>query len=76
MAPEKAFGEVLKELRAARKLSQEALADACGLDQTFISLMERGRRQLTLTTLIKLGYACAVPASLIVANVEGKLKGR
>ena len=76
MAPEKAFGEILRELRNSRKLSQEALAHACGLDRTFVSLLERGKRQPTLSTLFKLSKALAVPASLIVANIEGRLTRR
>jgi transcriptional regulator with XRE-family HTH domain len=76
MAPEKAFGGVLRELRLSRELSQEALAHACGLDRTFISLLERGRRQPTLATLFKFSKALSVPASRIVAKVERTLKRR
>lgn len=41
------FGVVLTELRKRKKLSQEQLATDCGLDRTYISLLERGMRQPT-----------------------------
>ena len=36
------FGKRVRELRKARGLSQEAFADKCGLDRTYISGIERG----------------------------------
>jgi transcriptional regulator with XRE-family HTH domain len=51
------FGTVLRELRENKKLSQEKLAEFCDLDRTYISLLERGLRQPTLTTLFKLSDA-------------------
>ena len=54
MQPEQAFGIVLRDLRHARSLSQEALALESDLDRTFISLMERGLRQPSLTTVLQL----------------------
>jgi len=44
-------GKVLRELRNQTGLSQEQLGLECDLDRTFISLLERGLRQPTLTTL-------------------------
>jgi len=38
-------------------LSQEQLADRCGLDRTEISLLERGKRFPRLDTLVKLARA-------------------
>lgn len=71
MKLEKAFGEVLRNARVSRKLSQEALAHESGLDRTFISLLERGERQPTLRTLISLSRALNVSASHLVAKTEG-----
>ena len=53
----KAFGRVLREQRLNMDLSQEALALAADVDRTFVSQMERGIRQPTLTTLFKLAGA-------------------
>jgi len=64
------FGEVLKELRKKKRLSQEELATDCGLDRTYISLLERGQRQPTLGTLFKLAEVLGVSASWIVKQLE------
>ena len=66
MTPEQAFGIVLKELRTGLKLSQEKLAFACGLDRTFISMLERGKRQPSLTSILILAKALSIPADKIV----------
>ena len=42
------FGKRVQELRRSKGLSQEAFAAICGLDRTYISGIERGRRNLSL----------------------------
>lgn len=69
-----AFGHVLREQREARALSQEGLALAAGVDRTFVSQMERGIRQPTLTTLWKLAGALDSAPSRLVARVERLLR--
>jgi transcriptional regulator with XRE-family HTH domain len=69
---EKAFGLILREIRVSRNLSQEELAYQCDLDRTFISLLERGKRQPTLTTILKLARTLGVAASTLVAKTEGR----
>ena len=70
---QQAFGEVLRRLRLAAGLSQEQLALNCGLDRTFISLLERGLRQPTLTTLFLLAETLQIRPSKLIASVESKL---
>lgn len=60
------FGQVLRRLRTEREISQSDLAFECGLDRTYISLLERGLRQPTLTTLVLLGGALKVDAAELV----------
>lgn len=45
------LGQRVKTLRIASGLSQEAFADKCGLDRTYISGIERGVRNPTLEVL-------------------------
>ncbi|MFZ1418425.1 MAG: helix-turn-helix transcriptional regulator [Burkholderiaceae bacterium] len=45
------FGNSLREIRKTRGLSQEDLAFRCGLDRTYISGLERGKRNPTLKIL-------------------------
>jgi transcriptional regulator with XRE-family HTH domain len=68
------FGKVLREQRNARGISQEALALSANVDRTFVSQMERGIRQPTLTTLCKLSTALEIQPSTLVARVERLLR--
>lgn len=66
MTPSQAFGLVLKELRNKSSLSQEQLGLASGLDRTFISQLERGIKQPSLSTLIALSKQLGVDAPFLV----------
>jgi transcriptional regulator with XRE-family HTH domain len=68
MQPEQAFGIALRNLRRARSLSQEALAQESQLDRTFISLLERGLRQPSLTTILQLSAPLGVRPERLVAD--------
>lgn len=54
------FGNHVRELRQARGLSQEALAERCDLDRTYISGIERGKRNVSLENLYALARALDV----------------
>jgi len=71
---EQAFGEILHELRTDKGLSQESLALESGLDRTFISLLERGQRQPSLTTVFQLAAALDMRPHEIIKQVEALLK--
>ena len=63
-----AFGRVLRELRTKAGLSQGQLALNAGLDRTYISLLERGLRQPTLSTLFRLAEILEVAPATMVAR--------
>ncbi len=46
------FGENIKKVREKKGLSQEELANIAGFDRTYISLIERGKRNLSLMNII------------------------
>lgn len=54
------FGKNLRQARDKRGLTQEELGFRAGLDRTEISLLERGKREPRLGTLIKLADALEV----------------
>ena len=54
MHEEEIFGKILQEERKAKKISQEKLAKLTGLDRTFISLIENGKRSPTFSTILKI----------------------
>lgn len=68
-----AFGKVLRRLRKAAGLTQEQLGFESGLERNFVSLLELGQRQPTLTTLFKLAQPLKVEAAEIVAEVAATL---
>jgi transcriptional regulator with XRE-family HTH domain len=69
-----AFGRILREQRAAAGVSQEQLALSADVDRTFVSQMERGIRQPTLTTLFKLAKALEMQPSTLVSRTEKQLR--
>jgi len=71
---EEAFGEVIRELRKAKQISQEKLAEVSKLDRSFISLLECGHKQPSLITIFQLAKALNLSASKIMSLVEGKIK--
>lgn len=71
--PIKVFGLVVKQIRKAQGLSQEALADEAHLDRTFISQLETGAKQASLTTIFRLAAALQIEASALLREVEDRL---
>lgn len=45
------FGEQLRRLRKSKGYSQEGFAHLCELDRTYISGLERGKRNITLKNM-------------------------
>jgi transcriptional regulator with XRE-family HTH domain len=70
---EEAFGEVIRDLRKANQISQEALAEVSNLDRSFISLLECGHKQPSLVTIFQLAKAFDIAASNILSLVEEKI---
>ena len=76
ISPQEAFGKVLKDLRLARGLSQEALAHEAEIQRNFVSLIERGHNQPTIGTLWKLAEALDVSPSEMIKGVETRLAAK
>ncbi len=64
--PRKLFGQRIRELRMAKGLSQEELAELATLHRNYIGGIERGERNLGLLNLVQLAHALSVkPAKLL-----------
>jgi transcriptional regulator with XRE-family HTH domain len=63
-------GRVVRQLREASGLSQEELAAEAGLHRTYISLVERGRRNITVDALSQIAEALGVYPSRLIAEAE------
>ncbi len=55
------FGQRVRFLRSAKGMSQEALAEAAGLDRTYVGGVERGERNLTLLSASKIAEGLGEP---------------
>jgi len=73
MTLEKAFGQILREQRKNANFSQETLAFKCGIDRTYVSLLERGMRHPSMKTIFKIAQALQVSPASIVEDVERAL---
>ncbi len=51
------FGDVVRAERIKRNLSQEELADLCGLHRTYIGMIERAEKNITLVNISKIANA-------------------
>lgn len=66
-----AFGEHLRDLRREHGwASQEAFALHVDLDRTYISGLERGRRNPTLDIMVKLAHGLDVTPSDLLATIN------
>ena len=60
------FGAKLRRAREEMQLSQEALAETAGLHRTYIGMIERAEKNITLANIEKIAKALGVrPSSLI-----------
>ena len=63
------FGLRVREYRFRRQLTQQALADIAGFHRTYIGMIERGEKNLTLTNLRKLAKALNVEPSKLLEGL-------
>ncbi|MDX3775222.1 helix-turn-helix transcriptional regulator [Chromatiaceae bacterium AAb-1] len=70
------FGKVLRRLRKQAGLTQEQLGQEANLQRNYVSLMERGINQPTITTLFKLAKALDCSPSQMIMEVEKNSRDR
>jgi transcriptional regulator with XRE-family HTH domain len=73
--PTTAFGRVLRQLRKKRGLTQEALSLEADVQRNFVSLIELGQNQPTVTTIFKLAAALGTKPSKIMELVQAEMSG-
>lgn len=60
------FGKKVREERLKRNLSQEKLAARAGVHRTYIGMIERAEKNITLENIEKIAKALGVPIEDIV----------
>ena len=64
----RAVGKVIRKLRTARGLSQEAFADLVGVHRTQIGFLERGENTASIYALAVIAEGLKMRASAILAE--------
>jgi transcriptional regulator with XRE-family HTH domain len=63
------FGKAVRQRRHKMRLSQEAFADLCGLDRTYVGGIERGERNVALVNIEKIAKAFRISLSELFRGV-------
>jgi len=67
--PRKVLGDRVRNLRSARGLSQESLADLAGFHRTYLGGVERGERNPGLLNIVAVARALGVTPSTLLEGV-------
>lgn len=64
------LGENVRALRVKKELSQEQLAELAEVDRTYVGGLERGERNATVQTLVRVAKALGVSVAVLCKGVE------
>lgn len=64
------FGQLVQENRHNKRWTQEQLAFECKLDRTYISSVERGKRNISILNIYKIANALDIPAKNLLPTWE------
>ena len=67
---ERRIAELAAQLRQRRGLSQAALAEELGHDQSFVSKIERAQRRMTVAELLRWAEALGTPFSELAGELQ------
>lgn len=65
-------GKRIRLLRESQGLSREECAHRAGIHSTFLSVLERGKKEPSLQTLDKLSKALKVPIREFIVSLDGE----
>ena len=67
----KLFGQRVREERLKQGLSQEALSERAGVHRTYIGMIERAEKNITLTNIEKIAGALGVEIGTLLKGING-----
>jgi len=66
----RSLGQRIRELRVQRGWSQEGFADVCGVHRTYVGHLERGEKNVSFGTLVRVSGALSVTLAELLAGLE------
>ncbi|OGG30276.1 transcriptional regulator [Candidatus Gottesmanbacteria bacterium RIFCSPLOWO2_01_FULL_46_21] len=60
------FGQRVREERVKQKLSQEEFADIAGVHRTYVGMIERAEKNITLANIHKIAKALKLPINKLL----------
>ena len=64
------LGRRIKQLRNERSVSQEALADLAGVHRTYVGMIERGEKNITVLSAQKIASALGIHLSVLFRGCD------
>ncbi|WP_293007291.1 MULTISPECIES: helix-turn-helix domain-containing protein [unclassified Oscillibacter] len=64
------FATNVKQFRLGKKLSQEQLAELAGLHRTYISAVERERRNISIENIERIATALNIDSYLLLMPID------
>ena len=64
------LGNKLRSRREELGLSQEALANICDFDRTYISMLERGKRNVSLINLVRIAQGLGTSVAQLTEGIH------
>nr|AFD62194.1 XRE family transcriptional regulator [Psychrobacter sp. DAB_AL62B] len=61
-----AFGKRVREVRKAKGISQEKLAEMAGIDRSYMGNIERGEKNITLKKIYEICDALQIDIKLLI----------
>jgi transcriptional regulator with XRE-family HTH domain len=62
------LGQKIRNRREELGLSQEKFAEKCEFDRTYISLLERGKRNISFTNLLRIADGLEISAAELIKD--------
>lgn len=63
------FGKNVQEYRRRQQISQEQLAESAGVHRTYIGMIERAEKNITLLNIAKIANALKISPSALLENL-------
>lgn len=67
--PRQIFGANIRNFRKQAGMSQEKLAEVCGLHRTYVGAVERGERNVSLLNIVALARALNIKPTELLEGI-------